>query len=292
MLLKKPSIKLLLYKLDSFIQYYPSTESTERIDVSGKTHFIIPYSHHSSSSYKKQTIYDIYVPEYIFSNKVKKLNGFVFVFRPEIHLDVIKLYLQNIYEIFRIYRGYFSSFKFFYILIPQISTISHFQVLQKLSLCSSEFQRLFESLANLLLFVKFIDVQSHPWPVILKDTYWLNHFDGDIQAKNNQFFKLLETIESFPYNTVKILSEPLIKHSDISTLFISSLMPTTGNIIEESRCFCFGCRTMLTTIRNRCRICGINLCDACSTIIESQPISQKMCPGNIYTATNVHDFER
>lgn len=290
---KKSSIKVLLYELDSLLQYYPSIESPDSSNLSGQTHFILPYSQHNTSSNKKQIYYDIFVPDYIFFNKVKKLNGLIFIFRPEIHIDTIQWHLQNIAELFRLYRNYFTSFKYFYVLIPQISTISHFQVLQKLSSCSDDFQNIYRHSSNLLLFVKFIDIQTHPWPVILKDIYWLTHFDGNIQAKNNQFFRLLETIESFSYNTtVKILSEPLMNHINVSTIIMPNSTLKTSNIIRESKYFCFGCRRRLTNMYYKCKLCGIVLCNACTIILESQLSSQRMCPGNIYTIANFHNFER
>ena len=130
-----------------------------------------------------------------------------------------------------------------------------------------------------------------PWPVVLKDLYWLNQFNGSVELQNDQFLRLLDISESsndfsplialnvVPSNKVKILNSA------------ENEITTERHINIPVRTLCFGCRQFVREGWNICSECGAILCKTCVAILNEQPEFSRMCPGNLFAGTNFHVYE-
>ena len=154
-------------------------------------------------------------------------------------------------------------------------TISHYKVIQKLSLINNIVKSFNNKFPNILLFPKFIESSNALWPVIIRDLKWLNQFQGNIDIQNKQFLKLLDSKHYEVLNQSKIIDLPYTKH-----------LMVTKNL-------CFGCRQVIGNEAEwkECDQCGAIICTDCTRILKTQPIGENLCPGNIFAGINFHLFD-
>ncbi|HKZ39701.1 MAG TPA: hypothetical protein VJ044_01995, partial [Candidatus Hodarchaeales archaeon] len=231
--------------------------------MNGRAKINLPKTRIATLHGTKKVGYTLHSPTSVVSQN-QRINSFLVVVRPEFGQKRICATVESIKGLFR----KFGLPNVCLFLILQHPTISHFSVLQKLALARKSFYELNAEFPTVLLFPKFIDILMDPWPVVLKDLYWLNQFNGSVELQNDQFLRLLDISESsndfsplialnvVPSNKVKILNSA------------ENEITTERHINIPVRTLCFGCRQFVREGWNICSECGAILCKTCVAILN------------------------
>ncbi|MHA1989595.1 MAG: hypothetical protein ACW981_01500 [Candidatus Hodarchaeales archaeon] len=272
-MLRTKKFFFLLQELDPFLEKYPSQNSIHDLsEIKLKKIIALPNTNLNMNSLLKKEKYYILLPEFLPLISNESVLGLVSLIRPEFSKNKLKSIVSDIKSIFQKNYTKFSSPILCFFLILQVPTISHFKVLQKLSLLEELIKNLNHEYPQILLFPKFIDSSNALWPVIIKDVKWLNQFQGNVNIQNKQFLTLLESSQYEDLRYSKIID-----------------LPSTKQLIT-TRSLCFGCRK---SIENEfdwgvCRECGAIICNNCLQVLQTQPMGKNLCPGNIFAGINFH----
>ncbi|MHA1984111.1 MAG: hypothetical protein ACW967_07130 [Candidatus Hodarchaeales archaeon] len=272
-MLRTKKFFFLLQELDPFLEKYPSQNSIHDLsEIKLKKIMALPNTNLNMNSLLKKEKYYVLLPEFLPLISNDSLSGLVSLIRPEFSKNKLKSIISDIKSIFQKNYVKFSSPILCFFLILQVPTISHFKVLQKLSLLEELIKNLNREYPQILLFPKFIDSGNALWPVIIKDVKWLTQFQGNVEIQNKQFLTLLESSQYEDIRYSKIID-----------------LPSTKQLIT-TRSLCFGCRKSKDNEFDWgvCRECGAVVCNNCLQVLLSQPMGKNLCPGNIFAGINFH----
>lgn len=266
----------LIQNLDPLLIRYPNQSSDQKIKELNERKIIqLPNSHLNQNSWTNSEKYYVLLPEFLPIINKNSVVGLLSIIRPELNNRKVQ---DLILDIRKIYDKFYNKFKqpiVNYFLILQMPTMSHYQVLQKLSFINNLVKSFNIDYPNILLFPKFVDSSNALWPVIIRDLKWLNQFQGNIDIQNKQFLKLLDSNHYEVLNQNKIIDLPSSKQ-----------LMVTKNL-------CFGCRQVIHNEAEWvvCDQCGAIICIDCNKILKTQPIGENLCPGNIFVGINFHLFD-